>query len=273
MNTGKIILLTRRSPFQIFCANQLFSKGGLSHVVFESGESTVNGPLRRDIPDICSKVLQLCASPRKIWEEAYNVLNFNNHFGRRASHHQRVLSGGFDSFNPKIVVKNVRNVNAPDSIQYIRDLNPELVFVFGTRIITKDLFLSLGCPVINMHWGMSPKYRGEGIVSALSCEGPRALGVTVHYLDQSSDGGDIIFQSPVEVDREDNFYSIGLKMTVEGTKLFLKVKEYLGKGSPLPRSKQDLSKGKLFSIDYMRRHPELRAGAWKNLQTYIKDNL
>lgn len=273
MNIGKVILLTRESPYQIFCANQLFSKGYLSHVVFESGQSAVKGLLDRSFRDILSKGLQLCAHPRTVWAETHNVFNFENHFGQRAYHHQRILKGDFDKLDAELAIKKVLNINASDTIRYIRDLDPNLVFVFGTRIIIKDLFSSLACPVINMHWGVSPQYRGEGIVSALSHEGPKALGVTVHYLDQTSDGGDIIFQHPVEVDREDNFYSIGLKMAVEGTGLFLRVAEYLEKGITLPRLKQDLSKGRLFSVDYMRCHPEMRMSAWKNLQTYIRENL
>lgn len=269
---GKCILLTRESPYQIFCANQLFSNGCLSHVVFESGQSAVKSLSQRSSHDVFLKCLQLCVRPQKIWAETYNVLNFENHFGRREYHHQRILNGVFDKFNTKLAVKSVLNVNALDTIQYIRSIDPSLVFVFGTRIIIKDLFSSLGCPVINMHWGISPQYRGEGIISALSYEGPKALGVTVHYLDQTSDGGDIIFQHPIEVSQEDNFYSIGLKMAVEGTRLFLRAADYLGKGIALPRLKQDLSKGKLFSVDYMRRHPELRGSAWKNLRTYIQEN-
>lgn len=273
MNIGKIILLTRESPYQIFCANQLFSNGYLSHVVFESGQSTVNSPLQRTFRDFLFKGLQLCVRPQTVWAQAYNLLNFENHFGQRDYYHQRILKGVFDRLDIKLSAKSVLNINALDTIQYIRSLKPALVFVFGTRMISRDLFSLLDCPVINMHWGLSPQYRGEGIVSALAHEGPKALGVTVHYLDQTSDGGDIIFQHPVEVSPDDNFYSIGLKMTIEGIGLFLKVTQYLDQGAVLPRSKQDLSKGKLFSIDYMRRHPELRKRAWNNLQTYIRKNL
>lgn len=273
MNIGKVILLTRESPYQIFCANQLFSKGYLSHVVFESGQSMVKSLFDRPFRDVVSRGLQLCVGYQTIWAQMHNVLNFENHFGQRVYYHQRILKEEFDKLNAKLTGKNVLNINSADTIQYIRGLEPALVFVFGTRMISKDLFSLLSCPVINMHWGLSPQYRGEGIVSALAYEGPKALAVTVHYLDQTSDGGDIIFQHPIEVSQGDNFYSIGLKMAVEGTGLFLRVVRYLDQGAALPRSRQDLSKGKLFSIDYMRRHPELRKRAWNNLQAYIRKNL
>ena len=76
------------------------------------------------------------------------------------------------------------------------------------------------CPFINMHWGWSPDYRGEGIIPALALEGPYALGVTVHLIDLGIDSGEIISRLRPEVDERDNFYSLGLKLCMLGTDLF-----------------------------------------------------
>ena len=43
----------------------------------------------------------------------------------------------------------------------LRELRPDVVVVYGTRIIERDTLASVAAPFINYHAGINPKYRGQ----------------------------------------------------------------------------------------------------------------
>ena len=125
---------------------------------------------------------------------------------------------------------------------------------------------SVRVPFVNLHWGWSPDYRAEGIVSALALEGPEALGVTVHLIDEGIDSGHILYRARPTVDPRDNFYSVALKLTVLGTDLLLKVAGDFVREGRLVGLRQSTHKAQLFSGKRLSEHPEWYSMAWANLR-------
>lgn len=262
----KCLLLTRHSSFQRYCADRLNREGLLSTVVVEEGMSFVVGDLTlRDQLWVARWALRRLHHPLVAFNRLRRMRLHGSFYGRQDYHDQRLLHSDCEPLDPGPAVLEFPSVNDADCADKVAALDPNLVFVFGTGLIRKRLLDALACPVVNMHWGWSPDYRGDGLVSALAAGGVGHLGVTVHLLNPRIDGGEILYRERPRIDREDNFYSIGLKLAKLGTDLFVRAARDLERDGELKGETQDLSKGELYTGKHMDMHPELYLQAWRNL--------
>jgi folate-dependent phosphoribosylglycinamide formyltransferase PurN len=100
----------------------------------------------------------------------------------------------------------VPSVNDEEVVALLTSLRPALVVVNGTRIIAARVLSSAGCPVVNLHAGITPRYRGvHGGYWALADHHPEWVGTTVHLVDPGIDTGGILAQSAFDVTGEDTF--------------------------------------------------------------------
>jgi len=86
----------------------------------------------------------------------------------------------------------------------IKKLNPDLVCVVSYGVILPKSFLKIpkyGC--INVHPSMLPKYRGSAPIQWAILNGDKTTGVTIMYLNEQMDAGDIILQT-----KQDGTYEI-----------------------------------------------------------------
>ena len=98
----------------------------------------------------------------------------------------------------------VPSVNDEVTVALLVSLGPTLVVVHGTRIIASRVLESLGCPAVNMHAGITPRYRGvHGGYWALAEGHPEWVGTTVHVVDPGIDTGGILAQATFDVTDED----------------------------------------------------------------------
>ena len=98
------------------------------------------------------------------------------------------------------------SVNSGEFIQTIESIQPDLILVNGTRIISAQTLSHIQCPIINVHVGITPLYRGvHGAYWALANRDNRNCGVTVHAIDKGIDTGGILAQDIIEPDKKDNF--------------------------------------------------------------------
>jgi folate-dependent phosphoribosylglycinamide formyltransferase PurN len=98
----------------------------------------------------------------------------------------------------------VRSVNDDETVSLVTSLHPDVVVVHGTRIIAARALESAGCPVVNVHAGITLRYRGvHGGYWALAEQHPDWVGTTVHLVDPGIDTGGILGQTTFEVSSED----------------------------------------------------------------------
>lgn len=264
----KALLLTRRSGFQYYCANTLSRRGHLHHVIFEEGDSFAaetpkamkKGPIqlgKRILKDVFSSGL------RSPWRIGYYLYR-KNFYGNQTSYNSRILKHAYKNLDSAIPVIQVENINDAKTSELIEQIHPDIIYVFGTRLIRQ---FSFDCPVVNMHWGWSPNFRGEGIVSALAESGPEGLGVTIHMLAEEADAGDILYRSRPRVNATDNFYSIGLKLTRLGTDHFSECFQRIARGETLRGVPQDPTQGRLFTSKFFNKNPQYFFRAWRTLKS------
>jgi folate-dependent phosphoribosylglycinamide formyltransferase PurN len=123
----------------------------------------------------------------------------------------------------KSKVKAVASANDDDCLNYLQTIQPHLVILSGTRIVSKKILQGVNAPFINIHAGITTKYRGvHGGYWAL-VNGDRDLcGVTLHYVDAGIDTGTVIEQCLITPMQEDNFATYPYLQLCEGLKLLLK---------------------------------------------------
>jgi len=121
---------------------------------------------------------------------------------------------------PKEKRINVSSVNSTQTIDLLININPDLIIVYGTRIISKSVLESVQCKFINIHAGITPKYRGaHGTYWALVNNDLQNSGVTIHFIDKGIDTGSIIYQDNVIPTQKDNFTTYPLLQLAKGLKL------------------------------------------------------
>lgn len=117
-------------------------------------------------------------------------------------------------------IVRISSINDRSFIDFIKNENPDLIVVNGTRILSKNLLQSITCPIVNVHVGITPQYRGvHGGFWAIK-EGNTALfGVTLHYVDSGIDTGPIIAQKILEPTKQDNFKTYPILQYTAGIEL------------------------------------------------------
>jgi hypothetical protein len=120
---------------------------------------------------------------------------------------------------PDALLHRVASINSPEAVSLLRSLAPSLVVVWGTRIIGAQTLGATGAQFINIHAGITPRYRGgHGGYWALA-EGDAAhCGVTVHRIDSGIDTGEILAQKRIELTAHDSFVTYPLLQLIAGAR-------------------------------------------------------
>lgn len=133
------------------------------------------------------------------------------------------------------------DINDEKCVAWAREKGPEVIFLFGTRILG-DAWFHLFDNIINLHLGLSPFYRGSATLfwpfvnGELGC-----VGVTIHLAVKEVDAGPILRRIKPEVEVGDDYYEINYKAIKGGIdSIPYAVQDYLnGKLQPIS---QDLMK-------------------------------
>jgi methionyl-tRNA formyltransferase len=168
-----------------------------------------------------------------------------------------------DSPIPSSEVIHVPSINSPEAIAELQALNPDVVVVQGTRIISKKVLQSVSCPFINTHAGITPRYRGvHGGYWALASDDLANCGVSVHLVDAGIDTGGVIAQARIQPTAQDNFVTYPLLQMAAGLPLLIQAVRDALTGTVLRQSTPE-SPSRLWS------HPTLMQylSNWRRLGT------
>lgn len=124
----------------------------------------------------------------------------------------------------------------------IKKLKPDLIIVYQWRSLIPTEILNLpklGC--VCVHEALLPKYRGWAPVNWVVINGETQTGVTLFYLNERTDSGDIIAQRRIKIGKDetaDEIYGKAARLSIE---LLKKYHDDILRGRA-PRRKQDDSK-------------------------------
>lgn len=92
------------------------------------------------------------------------------------------------------------NVNAPEWIERLRALRPDLILsAYYRHLISTALLAAARLGAFNLHGSLLPKYRGRAPVNWALLHGETRIGLTLHRMVARADAGAIVDQEAVEV--------------------------------------------------------------------------
>ena len=154
--------------------------------------------------------------------ENYNVIGVVTQPDKQVGRHKEI------KFSPvkEVALKNNIVVYQPENIkkdyEELLKLDVDMIVTcaYG-QIIPKELldFPKYGC--INVHASLLPKLRGGAPIHKAIINNYPSTGVTIMYMAEKMDAGDIISQVETPIYREDNLESLHDRLSVLGTKLLL----------------------------------------------------
>lgn len=160
----------------------------------------------------------------KLIENNYNVVAVvtqpDKEFGRKKEIK-------FSDVKKYALEKNIKVIQ-PEKIRLdykeILDLNPDIIITcaYG-QIIPKELldYPKFGC--INIHASLLPKLRGGAPIHKAIIEGYKYTGITIMYMDEKMDSGDIIYQEKIEIKDDDNAGTLFDKLSDLGSKMIIDI--------------------------------------------------
>ena len=115
-------------------------------------------------------------------------------------------------------------LDEPQLIETVQKLDVDAAVVCSFNYkIPKVLLNSTKDGFINVHPSMLPKYRGGNPYSRVIMNGETETGVTIHFMDESFDTGDIIAQKAYHIHSKATMGTIFNELNVLGIELLLQV--------------------------------------------------
>ncbi len=166
-------------------------------------------------PDFCVPILESLI-------DNYNVVGVVTQPDKEVGRHKEIR---FSPVKEKAIEKGILVIQ-PEKIrkeyQEILNREPDLIVTcaYG-QIIPKEIldYPKYGC--INVHASLLPKYRGGAPIQRAIMNGEEETGITIMYMDEHMDTGNMISKATIKIGDNDNFETIHDKLSVLGRDLLL----------------------------------------------------
>ena len=125
------------------------------------------------------------------------------------------------------------------ALEEIRALRPDVIVVMAYgQILQRDVLEipEIGC--LNLHASLLPRWRGAAPIQAAIAAGDREIGITVMYMDEGLDTGDILLQRSIDILPADTGGALHDRLAGVGPETLLESLDLLAKGKA-PRTPQD----------------------------------
>ena len=108
-----------------------------------------------------------------------------------------------------IVYLKDKNINSEEFISMVEKYKCDLFVSMSFNQIFKSKIINLTkYKIINCHVGKLPFYRGRNVLNWALINDEKEFGITVHYVDEGIDTGDIILQKTFQINDQDDYSSL-----------------------------------------------------------------
>jgi methionyl-tRNA formyltransferase len=112
------------------------------------------------------------------------------------------------------------DVRDPSLARALKKQRPDLILsVFYRQILPRELLAIPRRGAVNIHPSLLPKYRGRAPLNWAIIEGEKKTGVTLHYMSEKADTGDIIDQIEFEIAPGDTIATLYEKAVAASRKI------------------------------------------------------
>jgi len=156
---------------------------------------------------------------------AENIIRvINNHGGAKvscvvANRPDAYVLRRSEALNVKsLVFDRAAFYHTDEVLNFLTGCQPDLIVLAGFLwLVPAKIVKAFPKRIINIHPALLPKYGGKGMFGAhvhqaVIDQGDKESGITIHYVNEHYDDGDIIFQATCNVLPEDDAESLSVKV-------------------------------------------------------------
>ena len=160
------------------------------------------------------------------------------------------------------------DVNDGETVDAVRRLDPDLVFVVGwSQLVRGDFISTAARGVFGMHPTLLPRHRGRAAIPWAILSGLAKTGVTLfEIVDSTADSGPIVAQVEVPIARDETATTLYEKVATAHVELVREFAPLLAVGTA-PRTPQDASRASAWP----RRTPADGIIDWETRAPYVWD--
>ncbi|WP_018290752.1 methionyl-tRNA formyltransferase [Verrucomicrobium sp. 3C] len=123
-------------------------------------------------------------------------------------------------------------INSPTAIEQIRFLQPDvLVVVAYGQILSREVLEIPSRAALNLHASLLPRHRGAAPIQAAIRSRVRETGVTVIWMDEGMDTGDILLAKKLLIRSTDTAGTLQARLAKLGSRAILEALNQLANGS------------------------------------------
>jgi methionyl-tRNA formyltransferase len=106
-----------------------------------------------------------------------------------------------------------RRIKSDEAIAGIRALAPDLIVVMAYgQILPRSVLNAARIACLNLHASLLPRWRGAAPIQPAIAAGDRTTGITVIYMDEGLDTGDILLTREIEIGTRDTAGSLHARL-------------------------------------------------------------
>lgn len=121
-----------------------------------------------------------------------------------------------------LLVLQAERLRGSEAEQKIVDLAPDLIITaaYG-QIVSRKVLQATRLGAVNLHGSLLPKYRGAAPIQYALRNGEEVTGITLMYMSEQMDAGDIIAQATIAIEEDDDAGSLFDKLSLLARDLLL----------------------------------------------------
>lgn len=124
----------------------------------------------------------------------------------------------------------IANPNRKEFVRELQKMNPDVIINQSQSLIKSELLSIPRIGIINRHNALLPKNRGRLAPFWVLYKNEKETGISIHFVEEGIDCGDIIVQEQFPIKKKDNFNSLVRKNYQAAPGLMLKALDLLEKG-------------------------------------------
>jgi methionyl-tRNA formyltransferase len=127
-----------------------------------------------------------------------------------------------------------KRIKDQQAINEIRDFAPDVIVVVAYgQILPRDVLEIPRLACLNLHASLLPRWRGAAPIQAAIAAGDRETGITMIYMDEGLDTGEILLQRSLEILPNDTGGSLHDRLAQIGPEAFLESLRLVAAGNAL----------------------------------------
>jgi methionyl-tRNA formyltransferase len=139
----------------------------------------------------------------------------------------------------KIPILQPARIKDRQAIEEIRALKPDVIVVMAYgQILPRGVLEIPNIACLNLHASLLPRWRGAAPIQAAIAAGDRETGITVMYMDEGLDTGDILLHHTIDILPSDTGGALHDRLAMVAPETLLESLDLLAKGKA-PRIPQD----------------------------------